>query len=189
MKKFSFIILTLAMISTFSIVSCKNTDKKTPKLVEQTVNNRFKISVPKSFTHAEGLNNDASLQMEDKNKEFYLLVIEDSKHEFEQALANHNLEELYGKDIEGYTNMLLEAMEINAGIFDVNEMQQKTINEHNAFSTEFFNVFENLDIYYHFTTIETEKNFYQIMLWTLKANKDEYRPIMEEISKTFVEIE
>ena len=194
MKRIKIGMMALMAVTMFVFASCNSGgEKKTKKesktrLVEKVVNDTYKISLPTYFEDLDGLNDDASLQMGKELNEFYIIVIDEAADEFYKVFDDYMLEDLYTRDLSGFTDMVLESMEMDAGVFDIGEYKKLKINGLDAIQTEFYNVFNGLDIYYHFTAIESGNNFYQIMMWTLKDNKDKYENTMKDIAGSFAEI-
>lgn len=189
MKNIKIAIFTLMALSMLAFTSCNmGGNKSDSKMKEQLVNDTYKISVPDFFEDLNGLNKDASLEMGNELKEFYMIVIDEPAQEFYNIFDEYMLKDLYSRDLTGFTKMVLETMEMDAGIFDIAEYKEIEINGIKAIQTEFYNVFNGLDIYYHFTTLESDNNFYQIMMWTIKSNQKEYENTMAEIAASFSEV-
>ena len=103
MKRLNILILTILFIT-----SCQTGD--TERLV--TIENKYSILLPSFLVKASTtLNADASLQYLHTWKEFYVIVIDESKSEMQKALTDNNLTDKYSNDIKGYSDLLLNGFE------------------------------------------------------------------------------
>lgn len=202
MKTRKFGLIIVMFLTTFAFMSCDGgkennaettsdepVEKKNENnFVEQSVAGLYKISLPDYFELQPGLNDEASLQMGNAEKEIYTIVIDEPTAEFYSVFDEYELGNLYSRDLTGFTDMVLETMEIDAGVFDIGEYREVKIDGWNGFQTEFYKYISDLKVYYHFTTIETDENFYQIMSWTFEDKLDVHKENMDKIAQSFKEI-
>ncbi|MBL0303430.1 MAG: hypothetical protein IPQ23_17310 [Cytophagaceae bacterium] len=102
MKKIIFAILV-----SFIMISCQTTE--TDQVV--TIEKKFSLTLPSFLSKSTELNEDATLQYQNMVKEFYVVVIEDTKSEMKKSLEENNLTELYPNDINGYSCLLVQGLE------------------------------------------------------------------------------
>jgi len=147
------------------------------KLVEKQVGHIFYLSVPDYMTKTKNLNNDASLQYENTVKEAYVIVIEDSKEELKDlGMVYQDSKEFYDDFVKTYTKAVQEAATTDSKTF--------TINGNSFTQGEITYVSDSVKIYMLATVVETKTNFYKILCWTLKENKDKLKSDFIAIAKT-----
>ncbi|MBC7425559.1 MAG: hypothetical protein H7321_03395 [Bacteroidia bacterium] len=179
MKKI--IILLLILVS---LNSCESFDK------EQVVRyqNKYTLSIPDYLTKATNLNDEASLQYMNGSKEFYVIVIDESKSELNKALVDNNLTEQYEDNIQGYANLLIDGFEATLKSPKKSKIIDTVINKLPARLLTFTGTVEGIDAFYTIAFIEGKETYYQIMSWTLMSKQDEYKEKMSKIMYSFKEL-
>ena len=172
MKK---IILLLVFLS----FSCQ--EKKEHQTI--TIKKKYSVVLPSKFEKVSNLNEDASLQYQYLPDELYVIVIDETKASFEEAMElnetglSGNLEDYYNivkMNFEGY----LENMKIY-------DEKRTTINGKTTILFSVTGIIDNYDIFYRFAIIEGKSDFFQIMTWTENKRQTKARPTMESIIKSF----
>ena len=180
MKRLNILILTILFIT-----SCQSGD--TERLV--TVENKYSISLPSFLVKASTtLNADASLQYMHAWKEFYVIVIDESKSEMQKALTDNNLMDKYSNDIKGYSDLLLVGFEQSISISHKSDMVDTLINNLPARVLTINGRAEGIDAFYSFAFIEGKERYYQIMTWTLSSKEYEYKDKMSKILYSLKEL-
>lgn len=174
----------LILISAFVLQSCGSSEGEQ----EVTIGNRYKLSVPSFLSESNELNDDASLQYQNIWKEFYVITIDESKEEFVEAIEGNGLSGLYNTDLEGYSQLILGFFKEGIEGAKQSKMIDTTVNSLQAKLTAFEGRVEGIDVYYLMGMYEGEKGFYQVLTWTLKEKKDEYKSQMEKIVYSLKEI-
>ena len=169
-------ILLLAFISLFSCDS--KTEFKSIKV------NDYSISLPDFLSEGKDLNDDASLQYQNLFKEFYIVVIDESKESFKDAIEINELEDIYESNFDGYTKLLIGNLEAAVTFKNKKEIETK-INGLPAKILEFEGNVDGIDIYYQVAYIDGITNYYQIMTWTLADKKETYKETMDEMFQSF----
>lgn len=172
------------LIAIFFFQSCN----QEIKYVEKTVKETYKISVPENMTALKGLSSEASFQYGNELQNLYVLVIDESSDGFYTVFDEYELAEFYPRNLMGYSQMVVETMQENADIFNIGNFESVNINGLQAIETDFYGIYNELDIYYHLTTIESDSHFYQVMSWTPKENMDSHKDSMKKIAHSFNEI-
>lgn len=180
MKKISFFLIAIAFLA-----SCQPT-KKTEKV---EIDNRYSVELPTFLTKTTGLNEDASLQYENQAKELYMIVIDESISEFQDAV-NENAEYLdyYSNDFTGYCDFVFDLFTESLNTFDASDWKKLDINGLEAMQKGVKGNIQDLDVFYHYTVIKGTTNYYQVLLWTLHDKKSEHQPLMDEIVNSFKEL-
>lgn len=65
-----------------------------------SVNKRYTISIPADMSESSELNDDASLQYEDMWEDFYVIVIDESKQEMQQALEMFDMTDGFENNLD-----------------------------------------------------------------------------------------
>lgn len=65
-----------------------------------SVNERYTISIPADMSESSELNDDASLQYEDMWEDFYVIVIDESKQEMQQALEMFDMTDGFENNLD-----------------------------------------------------------------------------------------
>ena len=180
MKNINILLLTILFIT-----SCQSGD--TEKIV--TIENKYSISIPSFLVKASTeLNEDASLQYLHTWKEFYVIVIDESKSEMQKALIDNNLTNEYSNDIEGYSDLLLDGFEEGLSIYNKSDIIDTEINNMPAKLLAISGRIEGVDVYYSLAFIEEKERYYQIMAWTLLNKESKYKAQMKKIMNSLKEL-
>jgi len=180
MKKINILLLTILFIT-----SCQSGD--TEKIV--TIESKYSISIPSFLVKASTeLNEDASLQYLHTWKEFYVIVIDESKSEMQKALIDNNLTNEYSNDIEGYSDLLLDGFEDGLSIYNKSDIVDTKINNMPAKLLSISGRIEGVDVYYSLAFIEGKERYYQIMAWTLLNKESKYKAQMNKIMYSLKEL-
>jgi len=175
-------ILTIFLIS--FLISCKTSDNTKTVVIED----RYSLTIPSFLTKVNNLNEDASLQYQHAWKEFYVIVIDELKTDFQVALDQNNLTETHSNDINSYSNLLLDNFEQVISVSNKSTIVDTTINNFPAKLLTINGRVEGIDAFYSLAFIESKKRYYQIMAWTLSSKKYEYDEKMRELIYTFREL-
>lgn len=187
MKKW--FLITLAVL----VISCKSDNKKSNVDTSQFVAHKvhdFSVETPKYMKSSHDLNPDASLQMENRNQEVYLAVIEEPKKE---VIENFKLTGVYNDDLSpvaNYLNVQMNGFSQGLQILEKSDPEEETINGLPALHVEMVAQPEEVavGIYYLFTFIEGEDTLYMFMQWTVAQQKEEYQDTFEAVIETFEEV-
>jgi len=184
-------ILVLILLTTLS--SClggfnspENLDiEKDFKLFESK---KFSIKVPDYFSETDDLNEDAEMQMQNLLRETYMIVMAESKSDFDFARRILDVGSDSLSYTENYMDMQLESM---AEAFDYNITKNKmahVINGMPAITVEISSRMEGLDIVYLITTVESEYDIFYSTCWTLKNRKEKYFPVYYQSLETLEQL-
>ncbi len=179
MKKITILLLTI-----LSLTSCQSGDEQQTVTIE----NKYSVAIPSFLTKASGLNDDASLQYQHTWKEFYVIVIDESKTEMQKALDDNNLTEIYTNDIKGYSELLMNGFEEAISVSHKSEIIDTTINNMPARLLTVNGQAKGLDIFYSLAFIQGKERYYQIMAWTLSSKEYKYKDKMNRIMYSLKEL-
>ena len=172
----------------FSIVVlfCSCQSGNTLKTV--TIEERYSISVPSFLSEGRNLNEDASLQYQNMWKEFYVIVIDESKSELHEALNQANRTEIYSNDLKGYSELLINGFEQGISVTHKSEPIDTLINNMPAKLLTISGQVNGIDIFYSIAFIEGEHLYYQIMAWTLLDKRSQHEELMSKVIHSLVEL-
>lgn len=166
------IILTILSIV---LISCSQKQKY--KTI--TVKDKYTIDLPEFLSEGKDLHHEASLQYQNLFKEFYVIIIDERKADFP------NPEEM---DLNAYTSIVKEGMESSIEESVISPIRDTLINGIKAKLFSLSGKLSGTGIYYEFAYLESNKNFYQIMTWTLLKKKHNYKEEMKRMLTSFKEI-
>ncbi len=184
MKKYSLIIFILF------IVYCKSGNDT--KLV--TVKNKYSVELPAFLIKAEvildkdELNEDASLQYLNGLRELYVVVIEDTKSEFQQVLIKNKLNEKFPNNLKSYSNYILRYMKDQTQILHKSAMIDTIVNKLPAKIVSVSGKVEDINVFYMIGFIEGNNTYYQIITWTISGFENKYKERMKKIIFSFKEL-
>lgn len=176
--------LTILVVITIILASCQPTD--TEKRV--TSDNKFSISLPSFLTKVSNLNEDASLQYQHAWKEFYVIVIDETREEIQKALTDNNLTERYPNNIDGYADLILDNFTQSIVVSNKSIEIDTLINNLPAKVLTVSGQVEGIDAFYYLAFIEGKQRYYQIMTWTLSSKEYEHKEKMKRLLYSFKEI-
>ncbi|RWZ85515.1 MAG: hypothetical protein EO766_16740 [Hydrotalea sp. AMD] len=142
--------ITILLLTILSLNSCQSGDEQQTVTIE----NKYSVAIPSFLTKASGLNDDASLQYQHAWKEFYVIVIDESKAEMQKALDDNNLSETYSNDIKGYSELLMNRFEQAISVSHKSEIVDTTINNMPARLLTISGRAEGIDAYYSLAYIQ-----------------------------------
>lgn len=136
---------------------------------------------------AKHLNEDASLQYQNAIRNVYTIVIDEPKADISALIEENGLEEYYTDDVDGYTQMLLDATDENVMLDSIPEPQHNNINGLKANLLELNGTVNGMKISWIVGYVEGRYNYYQVNTWTSQEDKDKYRDELYGIIKSFRE--
>ncbi|MDH5656239.1 MAG: hypothetical protein OEZ34_10045 [Spirochaetia bacterium] len=183
--KLRFIRILLAMLFSLIAISVLSCDKILEAGMDFLASQKkevkgsmglVKVSAPGNWVEMTDLNDEANLQIGNVFEEGYLIVISESKDDFDKM----NLEEYSRITFEPLYEGLSKRRQEKPEVF--------RIGNHDAIKRDLEGVIDNININYIHAVTETEKNFHQIVGWSLKSKFETNKPILEEIINSFQEL-
>ncbi len=186
MKKISIIIISILFV-----ISCKSGNKT--KVI--TVNNKYSVELPAFLDDAtkvldkDELNEDASLQYVNTWKEFDIVIIDETKSEFQESLETNNLTKVYANNLNGYSRSFLDFFPVQGKIIQKPEIKDTIINNLPAKLISLKSQYdEDMSIYFSIGIIQGKNTYYQIVIWTLAGYEYKYKNKMKKIIYSFKEL-
>ena len=134
---------------------------------------KIKITVPGTWTKLPELNKQASLQVGNKSKEVYLIVITDTKGD----LDNFALEKYHQQT----RDRMLQKMKNASGTQPVS----LTIDGHPALQDELTGIEKGTNVVFLHTTVDDGDHFQQILAWTLESRWQKQDQLLREVTASF----
>ena len=134
---------------------------------------KIKVTVPGTWTKLPELDKRASLQVGNKSKEVYLIVITDTKTD----LDNMTLE----KHHQQTRDRMLQKMK-NAS---ATQPASLTIDGHPALQDELTGTENGANVVFLHTTVDDGGHFQQILAWTLKSRWQKQNQLLREVKNSF----
>jgi len=179
MKQLILYILTISLI-----VGCQ--PPGTEKTV--TIENKYSVTIPSFLTEVHNLNEDASLQYQHAWKEFYVIVIDEHKDEFNKVLVENQLTECYSNDLIGYSDLCLDIFKQGISISSKSDLIDKRINNLPARLITIKGKVEDINAFYSVAYIKGQERYYQIITWTLASKEMLYKEQMQKLINSFKEL-
>ncbi len=174
----------IILMTLLSFTSCQSVDE----FQTISIDNKYSVSIPSFLTKASGLNEDASLQYQNTWKEFYVIVIDESRTEMQKALEENNLVESYSNDIKGYSDIILTGFEQKILVSHKSSILDSLVNGMPARLLTINGRVENIDAFYSLAFIQGKERYYQILAWTLSSKEYELKDKMKQIMYSLKEL-
>lgn len=133
------------------------------------------IITPDDWDAMSDLNAVAIIQAANLVKEQYIIVIDDSKEEFEEP------------DLAQYSDVTSQLIVDGLVGTEVGTPTPLTINGNSALQKEIKGTIDDVNVAYLHTSIETDTHFYQLLAWTLTSQFDKNGPILKDVTNSFQE--
>lgn len=172
----------ISLLFILTLFSCsQNTQNE--KLEKKTVDNKYSLYVPESLSATTELNDVASLQLQNQFENFYVIVIDESKKDFLQAVGNNVLN--VTPDLDGYYSVITNHFKQAVKDYKLYDIKKKKINGANAIVFSMSGVNDNTTIFYRYAIIKGSERYYQVMIWTTGSKEKEYAERMNKIIDSF----
>lgn len=157
---------------------------------EAKIDNRYSMKLPDYMSSTTTLNDDASLQYQNIIKETYMIVIDEDKQEFVDALNSIGSYDSTASILKNYSKFQAETIKESASEKSNESSKGLKINGFDAEIVEFEGKIPEVpsSVYYMLTFIESADRLYMVMAWTFVDRKDKYKPDFEAAVKSFTEL-
>ena len=133
---------------------------------------KINVRVPGTWTKLPELNKQASLQVGNKSKEVYLIVITDAKADVEMTLEKHH-------------DLTRDRMWQKMKDASVTEPVSLTIDGHPALQDELTGTEKGTNVVFLHTTVDDGDHFQQVLAWTLKSRWLKQNELLREVTASF----
>ena len=185
--------LIVIFIAILAISSCQSSQtEQTPAAANQwqtvKVGNKYSLSLPSYLSKTTQLLEGASLQYMNTVKEFYVIVLEESRADVHKAISDNDLTSTYSLNLKGYADLLCDGMESKMENFKKTKITDTTINNLPAKLTTITGKVSDIDIFYSLAMIQGKTHYYQILSWTLANRANTHKGDMTKIFLSFKEL-
>jgi hypothetical protein len=145
------------------------------KWAQVNVNEKYALQLP-DYLEPGTFYKQASLQFKNEEKEFYLVVLDESRAQIKEYGLEYDLDTYF---------------KVSARVLDSTEKVspiRMVLNADSARSAEFTGKISGNDVYYNLVAVETKDNFYKLLIWMLKRDKELYAPDVTRIIHSFREL-
>ncbi len=140
----------------------------------------YTVDIPDYMASTFELNDVATLQYQNVNKEAYTIVIEDNKTQLENLGVKFiNPADFLKQFVDSY---MLDAVERS-----VSEITEFVANNNKHAQQELYWTLEDSKFFMIITVVETKTHFYKILSWSLEANKSTQYNDFIKISKSLTD--
>jgi hypothetical protein len=140
------------------------------------VGDRYSLSVPSFLEVTYDINPDASLQYQNIWKDFFVMVIDESK-----ANLNNQSSELAISSFTEYFNFHYGAIENALAVLEKPVFRDTTINAMPSKTVKLTGRVDGVEIFYYMVFAEGENRYYQVVAFSGASKKGEYEDIMGQI--------
>ncbi len=153
------------------------------------IKNDYSLELPDFLNVTDSLNPNASLQYQNINKELFVIVIEEDRKEFTKKIIDNNAEKVYPPNLKGYTDIINHSIGETITISARTEIIDLEIN---GLPAKNFTIQgqtkDKIPVYYSFTVVRGENNYYQIAQWTAKNQRALFEEQMIKIANSFKQL-
>lgn len=136
---------------------------------------KSEIRIPSEWARLNSLNDEAVIEVGNERREEYLIVISESKEDFS------------GMALDKYADLCVGGMKERVKLSRVSEPKKVTIEGKSGLQYEMEGTVDYVNIGYVVTFVDGDKNFHQIMAWTMKSQFNDKKQKLAEVTSTFRE--
>lgn len=152
--------------------------------------NKFSLEVPTAMQKTKALNSQATLQLQNTVEELYLIAIDENKEAINQMFDASEIAKEGVDSFALFSQATLDLLTTTLDTIEPNELQlqEVRINNLNGKVVDFTASVAGLEVYYKFATFEGKEDYYQVLTWTLKQNKEKNKEQMNKMIESFKEV-
>lgn len=180
MKRSKFIAVLLSVVFLVSFAGCSvvnkvkdSTGESAKKQTIASADGKFEITVPGNWKEDKSLNEEANLQVSNRAQEKYLIVIEESKQDFDKSFT-----------LKDYSSLVKDNMVKNGQDMTTGGDKEITVNGDKAEYFEVTGTVEKIKAKYIVIIAQDKDNIYQIISWTLSSKFDKNKDEMMEVAQS-----
>jgi Domain of unknown function (DUF4190) len=134
---------------------------------------KIKVTVPGTWTKLPELDKRASLQVGNKSKEVYLIVITDTKTDLDNMTLEKHHQQTRDRRLQKMKNA------------SATQPVSLTIDSHPALQDELTGTENGANVVFLHTTVDDGGHFQQILAWTLKSRWQKQNQLLREVTASF----
>jgi hypothetical protein len=196
MKKLASLLLVAIIFSACNLSNIKDAINESSvenvKYKRVSYKAQFSLMVPEFTTAVTNLHEDASIQYSNLMKEFYVIVIKESKQKLENVIQGNQPMLKYfpgGKvNVGTYFNFVTKGLQERGERMDLSDTVKMKVNNLEASVVSATGLLNHkLRIFYRVGVLEGEKDVYQVFTWTMDKYRHKYQPVMDSIVRSMKE--
>lgn len=151
------------------------------------INDQYSLAIPKHMKVTKELNDDASLQYQNLEEELYIIVIDEPTDEFINVFRREKGWDPGMTNAENYRRVQMASMKKKIKIKGKPVIRKTKAGSISMEIVDFSGKVKGISfpIFYKIGFLESGKNLYMIMSWTLDERKSLHNSTMEEMLKSF----
>lgn len=152
------------------------------------VKNKFSLYIPTFLSPTNELNDVASLQYANGEKELYIIVIDEDKASIVQVSEDNELNDIYQPTLDGFTQLMLDNYCESVDIDRISDVSNISFNGLDARWVTIEGAVDGVSVFLEIAYIEGNSSYYQLMTWTLLEKKEEFSEQMKVMINSFSEL-
>ena len=144
--------------------------------VVKSYDGRFQVTVPGGWQEDNSLHEDADLEVAHRPTKMYLIILAESKADFD------------GMTLQRHSDITRNALKEGVTVEQESGPVALTIDGHPALQYEIRATTNSTKIIYLHTTVETPTYFYQILAWTIPSRYQVDPVTIRKVTETFHEL-
>lgn len=130
----------------------------------------LEFKVPSSWSKQTDLNQAAALQAGDRDREAYGVVIEDPREPFKNM------------DLGKFADTEMQKLVTRRGLVNLTGPKLVVIDGKQAVQYQIKGSFDEIELVYLYTFIETPDRFLKVITWSLADKFDKNKPVLEDVT-------
>jgi hypothetical protein len=200
MRKLFIPVVAILALASFTISGCGNkptTPEERVNLVaddsfeEVKINDLYSMKLPDYLSESYDLNDEASLQYQNTEREVYVIVIDEPKQDFIDVFMSLDAYDSTKSACDNYADAQMESIEDNMSTVTAKSTMRKTkLNGSEARICDVSGTQSGIEDEMGFTVafIEGKETLYMVMTWTFEKTKSEYQDDMDKMINSFKEL-
>jgi len=147
------------------------------KFTDKVGGHVFTMSIPEYMVKTYELNDAASLQYQNTNKEAYVIVVEDAKDQLEILGIKFT-------DAKNFLDDFIKDYKVENENRSVKNNSQFVANGNNCAQVEFYWTEEGTNFFMLITAVESKTHYYKILAWTIAENSPALKTDFQTMAKS-----
>jgi hypothetical protein len=152
-------------------------DKATQPMTVNSTDGRVQMVVPGTWSRDKKLNDVAILQAANPISEMYVIVISESKEDFDDTIT-----------LDGYTSLSHDGLAKNVSEAESKPPISIQVSGHSAREFQLSGTVDKIKVVYLCTVVETPTHFYQILTWSLRSRFKNNEATLRSVTQSFKEV-
>lgn len=147
-----------------------------PKVVTAS-DGQSRMTVPGSWQEMPDLNDEAEIEVGNLFREQYAIVLTESKEDFSDAV-----------DLDRFSQLVTQNLRDGLADASVTAPRPLTVRGRPAVQRVIRGSKDELRVVYWLTAVEGQRNYFQVLMWTLGSRADANEPVYQAVVNNFQEV-